>query len=62
VGSRAGLAGGAYNSVEVSGLVGGNGTYAMVVTDNSTALRSFAAKESSLNRPPQLVVSWTNPG
>jgi hypothetical protein len=62
VGSRAGLAGGAYNSVEVSGLVGSNGTYAMVVTDNSTALRSFAAKESSLNRPPQLVVSWTNPG
>ena len=62
VGTKGGLVGGAYNSVEVSGLVTGNGTYAMVVTDNSTAQRSFAAKESSLNKPPQLVVSWTNPG
>jgi hypothetical protein len=62
VGSKAGVVGGAYNSVEVSGLVGGSGTYAMVVTDNSTAQRSFASKESSLNKPPQLVVSWTNPG
>jgi hypothetical protein len=60
--SRSELVGGTYNSVEVSGLVGGNGAYAMVVTDNSTAQRSFASKESSLNRPPQLVVSWTNPG
>jgi Chitobiase/beta-hexosaminidase C-terminal domain len=49
VGSKAGVVGGAYNSVEVSSLVGGNGTYAMVVTDNSTAQRSFASKESSLN-------------
>lgn len=61
VATRAGLAGGAYNSFDVSGLVNGNGTYAMVVTDTSPAQRWFAAKESSLGKPPQLVVSWTNP-
>lgn len=62
VATKAGLVGGAFNSVDVSGLVAGNGIYAMVVTDNSTAQRWFAAKESSLGKPPQLVVSWTNPG
>jgi hypothetical protein len=61
VATRAGLTGGAYNSFEVSDLVTGNRTYAMAVTDNSTAQRAFASKESSISKPPQLVVSWTNP-
>jgi hypothetical protein len=62
VATRAGLVGGTYNDVDMSSMITGNGVYAMAVTDGSTAVRWFASKESSLKRPPQLVVSWTNPG
>ena len=59
--AKAGLVSGAYNVFDVSGLVTGNGTYALVVTDNNTTQRYFSAKESAPSRPPQLVLSWTNP-
>jgi hypothetical protein len=59
--TKAGLSSGAYNSFDVSSLVTGNGTYAIVVTDNSTTQRYFSAKESSPLFPPQLVLSWTIP-
>ena len=56
-----GLTSGAYNSFDVSGLVSGNGTYAMVVTDNDATQRYFSSKESSPNFPPQLQLTWNQP-
>jgi hypothetical protein len=58
--TKAGLTDGAYNNFDVSSFVTGNGTYAMVVTDNNTTQRYFSSKESS-SEAPRLVVSWTVP-
>jgi hypothetical protein len=57
--TRNGWVDGAYNSFDVSSLMTGDGTYAMVVTDNNTTQRDFASKESSPSFPPQLTLSWT---
>jgi hypothetical protein len=59
--TKAALTNGAYNNFDVSSLVTGNGTFAMVVTDNNTTERYFSSKESSPSQPPRLVISWTVP-
>jgi hypothetical protein len=59
--TRAGLTSGAYNSFNLSSLVSGNGTYAVVVTGSDTTQRYFSSKESSPNFPPQLQLTWNQP-
>lgn len=59
--SKPGLTDGAYNSLDVSNLITGNGTFALVITDNNTTQRYFSSKEASAGQRPQLVLSWTVP-
>ena len=58
VASRKGLTSGTYNDFNVSSLVTADGTYAMALTKSTSAQLNLTSKESTANRPPQLVVSY----
>jgi hypothetical protein len=58
--TRTGLTGSTYNAYTVSSAVTGNGTYAFVVTSNSTTQRFFNSDDAATGKPT-LDLSWTDP-
>lgn len=59
VGSSGGMASGSWSSVDVTGLVTGNGAVNLAVTSSSSNSTSYSSREGT--RPPQLVVETEPP-
>lgn len=58
--TKAGIRNGAFNAFNLSSVITGNGTYAVVITDNDTTQRYLSSKEASASQRPKLVLSWTS--
>jgi hypothetical protein len=59
VSTRTGLTTGAYNTFDISALIGSNGTYAVAINANDQTQRYLNSKEAAANRP-RLLITWTS--